>query len=98
MEKVAKDETDLNFRATLELNTLCDEHDGAVHVNNRHDSVHTMCIRGLWTGHKTLLYRAAVLIFFILLVTLLETLLPSKTGIIGTLLSALTHNNATFIE
>jgi hypothetical protein len=89
-----KDETDLMIRASLALNTLTDERDSEAQVNHQRQS-DQLCIRSVWTHNKTLLYRIAVFLILVTLVTLLETLLPNKTGIIGRLLSTLTSQNGT---
>ena len=83
------DESDLIFQATLNLNTLGDDPvvAAAPHRTSR------FSIRDIWTGHQTLLVRLAIVIFFILLITLLETLLPGKSGMITRMLSIDTTDN-----
>ena len=87
-----RDETDATvFRATLDLRADADVEDAAP-LSGRHES---RCIRSIWMGHRTLLMRLAVFIFFVLLITLLETLLPDKKGIIGALFGILVSGNGT---
>jgi len=82
------DESDLTLQATINLNTLGD--DPAVTVAPR---ASRFSIRDIWTGHQTLWVRLAIVIFFILLITLLETLLPGKSGMITRMLSIDTTDN-----
>lgn len=87
-----RDETDATvFRATLDLRADADVED-AVPLSGRHES---RCIRTIWMNHRPLLMRLAVFVFFVLLITLLETLLPDKKGIIGALLGILVSGNGT---
>ena len=87
------DETDATlFRATLDLRA--DDVEGGVPRADRYDA-QAHCIRAIWMGHKTLLVRVAVFLFFVLLITLLETLLPDKKGIIGALIGMVVAGNGT---
>ena len=83
------DESDLAFQATINLNTLGD--DPAVAVAPHGAS--RFSIRDIWTGHQTLWVRLAIVVFFILLITLLETLLPGKSGMVTRMLSIDTTDN-----
>ena len=83
------DESDLTFQATINLNTLGD--DPAVTVAPHRAS--RFSIRDIWTGHQTLWVRLAIVVFFILLITLLETLLPGKSGMVTRMLSIDTTDN-----
>lgn len=88
-----RDDTDLTFRATLALNELST----AATVDTCTTGQHTYqfgCIR----NHKTLLLRVAVFVFFAVLITLLETLLPGKVGFILSALGIHSQQagNATF--
>ena len=85
------DESDLTFQAAITLDTTGD--DPAVTVNPHR--VKRFSIRDIWTGHQTLLVRLAIVVFFILLITLLETLLPGKSGMIARMLSIDTTDNGT---
>ena len=92
-----KDETDLSLRATIALSTIaeemtCEEPHVAVQTNNR-GRVHQFCAHGLWSNHKTLLWRLAIFIFLTMLITLLETVLPGKTGIISRVLESMVHSS-----
>ena len=94
MESTTKDDTDLTFKATFSLNTLAEEETLAqqtVHTYERN----RYCTSAPWLAHKTLLVRVAVFIFFALLVTLLETAFPDKTGFLTQLFRILTHGNDT---
>jgi hypothetical protein len=72
------DESGLTFQAAITLNTLGD--DQTVSATPRR--VKRFSIRDIWTRHQTLLVRLAIVVFFILLITLLETLLPGKSGMV----------------
>ena len=96
----AVDETDLTVRATLEVTSMPEEEEPCeqaarttevAHVNNDRRLLHIFCTRGLWQDHKTLLWRLGLLIFFTIVITLLETLLPDKTGMIARLLDTVVH-------
>jgi hypothetical protein len=86
------DETDLTFQAAITLDTAGDNPVVRVAPTDREER---FSIKGIWTGHRTLLIRLAVAIFFILLITLLETLLPGKSGMIARMLSIATSDNVT---
>ena len=93
----SKDETDLSLRATIALSTVaeemtCDEPCAATQADSRRRP-HLFCAHGLWTNHKTLLWRLAIFIFLTILITLLETVLPGKTGIITRVLESMAHGN-----
>src|SRR5574343_98164 len=74
------DEADLAFRATLDLSATDDNAANFLpsdQQENRHHYVKEFrCYR------NTLLVRLAVFVFFVVLVTLLETLQPGKAGIL----------------
>ena len=86
------DETDLTFQAAITLETTGDN---PVLTVAPPAHVESFSIKDIWTGHRTLLVRLAVAIFFILLITLLETLLPGKSGMIARMLSIATADNVT---
>jgi Fe2+ transport system protein B len=86
------DETDLTFQAAITLDTNGD--DPVVNVATP-QQVNRFSVRDIWTGHRTLLVRLVVAIFFILLITLLETLLPGKSGVIARMLSIDAPENGT---
>ena len=86
------DESDLTFQAAITLDTAGDN--AVVTVVPPH-RVNRFSIRDIWTGHQTLLVRLAIVVFFILLITLLETLLPGKSGMIARMLSLDTPDNGT---
>ena len=86
------DETDLTFQAAITLDTTGDN--PMVPVAPPHQA-NRFSIRDIWTGHQTLLVRLAIVVFFILLITLLETLLPGKSGMIARMLSLDTPDNGT---
>ena len=93
----SKDETDLSLRATIALSTIaeemtCEEPHAVAQTHNR-GRVHQFCAHGLWSNHKTLLWRLAIFVFFSILVTLLETLLPGKTGITSRVLESMVHSD-----
>jgi hypothetical protein len=86
------DEIDLTFQAAITLDTTGDNPVVTVAPAQRAER---FSIKDIWTGHRTLLTRLAVAIFFILLITLLETLLPGKSGMIARMLSIATSDNVT---
>jgi len=86
------DESDLRFQAAITLDTAGDNSVVTVAPPHR---VNRFSIRDIWTGHQTLLVRLAIVVFFILLITLLETLLPGKSGMIARMLSLDTPDNGT---
>ena len=86
------DETDLAFQAAITLETTGDS---PVLTVAQPAHAESFSIKDIWTGHRTLLVRLAVAIFFILLITLLETLLPGKSGMIARMLSIATADNVT---
>ena len=88
------DEADLLFRASIALNTLTDGQDTEAQVNSRRQFSQSR-IGNLCLNHRTLVYRVMVFIILVILITLLETLLPNKTGIIGRLLDTLANQNGT---
>jgi hypothetical protein len=92
MFKERVDETDLTFQAAVTLETTGDSHVLTVSPPAHAGSV---SIKDIWTSHRTLLVRLAVAIFFILLITLLEKLLPGKSGMIARMLSIATADNVT---
>jgi hypothetical protein len=86
------DETDLTFQAAITLDTTGDNPMVTVAPPQQ---VNRFSIRDIWTGHQTLLVRLAIAVFFILLITLLETLIPGKSGVIARMLSLDTTENGT---
>jgi len=86
------DESDLTFQAAITFDTTGDN--PVVTVAPPHP-VERFSIKDIWTGHRTLLVRLAVAIFFIFLITLLETLLPGKSGMIARMLNIDTADNGT---
>ena len=91
MTTTTRDKSDLTFQATLALNTLtCEEQPTVITTRAR-----PLSIKALWSSHQTLLVRIALVIFFILLITLLETLIPEKTGVIARMANALLPDNGT---
>ena len=92
------DETDLSLRATIALTTTIaeqmtsDEPCTAPQADNRRRP-HMFCVHGLWSNHKTLLWRLAIFIFLTILITLLETVLPGKTGIITRVLDTMVQGS-----
>jgi hypothetical protein len=87
-----RDESDLTFQAAITFDTTGDN---PVVTVAPPSTVESFSFRDIWTGHRTLLVRLAVAIFFILLITLLETLLPGKSGIIVRMLSIDKADNGT---
>jgi hypothetical protein len=86
------DEGDMTFQAAITFDTTGDNPVETVAPPNPVESV---SFRDIWTCHRTLLVLLAVAIFFILLITLLETLLPGKSGMIARMLSIDTADNGT---
>ena len=86
------DESDLTFQAAITLDTAGDNSVVTVVPPRR---ANRFSIREIWSGHQTLLVRLAIVVFFILLITLLETLLPGKSGMIARMLSLDTPDNGT---
>ena len=86
------DESDLTFQAAITLDTAGDNSVVTVAPPRR---VNRFSIREIWSGHQTLLVRLVIVVFFILLITLLETLLPGKSGMIARMLSLDTPDNGT---
>jgi hypothetical protein len=84
------DESDLTFQAAITLDT----DDNPVVTITPH-RVKRFSVKDTWTGHQTLLLRLAIVVFFILLNTLLETLLPGKPSMIARMLSIDTPDNGT---
>jgi hypothetical protein len=84
MSTEQSDETDLTFQAAITLETTGDTPVVTVAPTDRAERFSK---KDIWTGHRTLLIRLAIAIFFILLITLLETLLPGKSGMIARMLS-----------
>jgi hypothetical protein len=92
MSTEQSDETDLTFQAAITLETTGDIPVVTVAPSDRAER---FSIKDIWTGHRTLLVRLAIAIFFILLITLLETLLPGKSGMIARMLSIDISDNGT---
>jgi hypothetical protein len=86
------DESDLTFQAAVTFDTTGDNPVATAAPSN---PVERFSIKDIWTGHRTLLVRLAVAIFFILLITLLETLLPGKSSMIPRMLNIDTNDNNT---
>ena len=86
------DESDLTFQAAITLDTTGDN--PVVTIAPPHQAKR-FSIRDTCTGHQTLLVRLAIAVFFILLITLLETLIPGKSGMIARMLSLDTPDNGT---
>jgi len=94
---ISQDESDLTFKATFNLNTIAEEgalQEGTTNTCSR-NRLHTSCMRSVWADHKTLLYRLAVFVFFTILITLLETIMPNKMGILTQMLNSWTSQNDT---
>lgn len=101
MTSMSVDESDATFRATLELNTLVDETCAvpvATELGSHRRQNNLNLVTSLWTGHRSLLIRLAVFVFFVILVTLLETLVPGKLGILTQLLHSLVNQNVTIVS
>jgi hypothetical protein len=77
------DESDLTFEGAITLDTAGD--DPVVTVSP--DRVKRVSTKDIWTGHQALLVRLAIVAFFVLLFTLMDTLLPCKSGTIARMLS-----------
>jgi hypothetical protein len=86
------DESDLTFQAAITFDITGDN--PVVTVAPPHP-VERFAIKDIWTGHRALLVRLAVAIFFLLLITLLETLLLGKSGMIARMVSIDTPDNGT---
>jgi hypothetical protein len=86
------DEPDLTFQAAITLDTTGDS---PVVTIAPPGQAERFSVKDIWTGHRTLLVRLAIAIFFTLLITLLETLLPGKSGMIARMLSINTADNDT---
>jgi hypothetical protein len=85
------DESDLTFQAAITLDTAGDN----PVVTVKPHRVKRFSFKDILTGHQTLLVRLAIVVFFVLLITLLETLLPGKSGMIARMLSIDTTDNGT---
>jgi hypothetical protein len=77
------DERDLTFQAAITLDTAGDN----PVVTVKPHRAKRFSFKDIWTGHQTLLVRIAIVVFFILLITLLERLIPGKSGKIARMLS-----------
>jgi hypothetical protein len=86
------DESDLTSQTAVTLGTTGDNSVVTVAPPHR---VKRFSIRDIWTGHQTLLVRPAIVVFFTLLITLLETLIPGKSGMIARMLSLDAQDNGT---
>jgi hypothetical protein len=84
-------ERDLTFQAAITLDTAGDN--PVVTVKPHRPK--RFSFEDIWTGHQTHLVRLAIVIVFILLITLLETLIPGKSGMIARMLSLDTLDNGT---
>jgi hypothetical protein len=80
----------LTFQAAITFDTTGDK--PVVTVAPPHP-VERFSIKDIWTGHRALLVRLAVPIFFIFLIPLLETLLPGKPAMIARMPSIDTADN-----
>jgi hypothetical protein len=92
MSPKSADGSDLTFQAAVTFDTTGDN--PVVTVAPPHP-VERFSIKDNWTGHRMLLVRLAVAIFFLLLITPLETLLPGKSGMFARMLSIDTADNGT---
>jgi len=97
MAEASRDESDLTFKATLALNTVPEASGEEQDVEREHPrhQRHVFCTIDMVTGHKTLLLGLVTFIFFVLLITLLETMLPGKTGILSHLSGVVSCANGT---
>jgi uncharacterized protein (DUF983 family) len=86
------DESDLTFQAAITLDTAGDNPVVTVSPSRQ---VERFSVRNIWSGHETLWVRLAITVFFILLITLLETLLRGKSCMIAHMLSIDTTDNGT---
>jgi hypothetical protein len=86
------DESDLTFQAAITLDTTGDN---PVVTIAPHHQAKRFSVRDTCTGHQTLLVPLGIAVFFIPLITVLETLIPGKPGMIARMLSLETPDNGT---
>jgi hypothetical protein len=86
------DESDLTFQAAITLDTAGENPVVTVSPSRQ---VERFSVRNIWSGHRTLWVRLAIAALFILLITLLEPLLPGKSGMIARMLNIDTADNGT---
>jgi hypothetical protein len=86
------DESDLTFQAAVAFHAAGDNL--VVTVAPSHPA-ERFFIKDIWTGHQSLSVRLAAAILFILPITLLETLLPGKSGTIARMPRIDTADNGT---
>jgi hypothetical protein len=85
------DESDLPFQVAITLDTAGEN----PVVTIKPHRAKRFSFKDISTSHQTLLVRLAIVVFFVLLITLLETLLRGKCGIIARTLSIDTTDNGT---